>query len=291
MATKKKAPIAVVSSPPKPEAAPEVPLKAPRGTSYMLQVGMITLPVKLSAGARGESVSFTKIHTECLSPMKLQGGAPGTMYCPCCAEYVPPGDIAKGYEVSKGSYVLLTEEEIKEQKPDTDKLIVIDRFVDARDIDPIFFESSHYLSPGEGAKRAYVLVREMLESTGKVALGKATLFGHEHTIILRPFDQGLAVHKMFHLTELGLIDWGVEGVQVTADELKLAGQLIEAMSGRFHPEEYSDRYLANIKALVASKQAGTAPVPAAKQQAAPVAVDLMAALSMSLKAVKKGRAA
>jgi len=290
MASKKRTPIAVVPPKPKPEPVVDVPLKAPRGTSYMLQVGLITLPVKLSAGARAQSVSFNKLHKTCGSPTKQNGGTPGSMFCPTCNDYVPGDDIAKGYMVAKGSYVTLTDEEIEAHKPDTDKLVVIDHFVDAHEIDPIYFESSHYLSPGEGAARAYVLVREMLRKTNKVAIGKATMYGHEHTIILRPFRDGLAVHQMFHNTELGIIDWGVNGVEVKDEELALAGQLIDAMSGEFDASQYHDRYLANIKALVASKQAGTAPVLPAKTAAPAAGMDLMAALSMSVKAAK-GKAA
>jgi DNA end-binding protein Ku len=246
----------------------------------MLSVGLITLPVKLSTGARAETVSFKKLHTSCLSPTKTSE-TKGSMFCPMCNEYVPEDEIAKGYEVSKGNFVILTAEEIEAAKPDTEKLVEIDRFVDASTIDPIWYQSSYYLSPAEGGERAFVLIREMLSRSGKVAVGKATLHGNEHTIILRPFGKGLMVHQMFHETELNVIPFGVDGVVVTDGELELAGKLVEQMSAPFEPKRYHDRYLANIRGVVASKQAGTAPVlPERKQRKAPV--DLMAALSMSL---------
>jgi DNA end-binding protein Ku len=282
---KKKEPTAAV-------ATPKVPLagatgKATRGISLMLQVGLITLPVKLYTGARAESVSFKKIHTTCLSPTKNQE-TPGQMFCPMCQMHVPGEEISKGYEVEKGSYVLLTEEEIVQQKPDTDKLVAIDKFVPAADIDPIYFQSSYYLSPGDIAAggRAFVLIREMLQRADKVALGKATLYGNEHTVILRPFGKGLALHQLYHLTELNTIGFGVDTVEVSAQELALAGSLVEQMSGDFEPEQYHDRYLKNIQELVAAKQAGTAPkLPEKITRTGPV--DLMAALTQSLKVVKK----
>jgi DNA end-binding protein Ku len=284
MASSKKKP-ASVSQPPAPAAIADVPLKAPRGSSLLLQVGLITLPVKLSTGARAETVSFKKLHASCLSPTKTSE-TQGQVWCPVCSEYVPADEVAKGYEVSKGTYVTLTAEEIEAAKPDTDKLVEIDQFVPAESIDPIYYQSSYYLSPDEGGNRAFVLVREMLRRSGKVAMGKATLHGNEHTVILRPFGKGLMLHQMFHVTELNMIPFGVDGVEVSDKEMELAGKLVEQMSGTFQPERFSDRYLANIRELVASKQAGQAPaLPERKKRA--VAVDLMAALSQSLEVVKR----
>lgn len=284
MASKKK--LAAVKTPTSaPSATADAPLKAPRGQSLMLQVGLITLPVRLSTGARGESVSFKKLHSACKSPTK-QNEQKGSMYCPMCAEYVPEDEIAKGYEVSKGNYVILTAEEIEAAKPDTDKLVEIDQFVPASDIDPIYFQSSYYLSPADGGQRAFVLIREMLRAAGKVALGKATLYGNEHTVILRPFNEGLALHQMFHQTELNMIPFGVGGVEISDAEMGLAATLVEQMSGEFEPGRYADRYLSNIRELVASKQAGTAPVlPERKERKAPT--DLLAALSQSVQLARK----
>ena len=265
-------------------AVPEPPQKAPRGVSLMLQVGLITLPIKLSAGARAEGVSFKKLHNACQSPLKMQAN-PGDMFCPVCSATVPSTDIARGYEVSKGSYVMLSETEIEEQKPDTDKLVHIDTFVPAADIDPIFCESSYYLSPGEGGAKPFVLVREMLRKTEKVALGKATLYGHEHTVIMRPYKDCLALHQMFHLTELGTIATGLRGIEVSLQEMDLAVRLVEQMSSDFEPAQYHDRYLENIEALVQSKQAGTSPVIPMKRKE-PVSIDLLAALSQSVEQTK-----
>lgn len=284
MAAKKK-PVAVTAPAAAKSTIADAPLKAPRGTSLMLQVGLITLPVKLSTGARAETVSFKKIHTSCLSPTKTNE-TKGSMYCPMCEEYIPEDEIAKGYEVSKGNFVLLTADEIENAKPDTEKLVEIDRFVPAASIDPIYFQSSYYLTPQEGGEMAFVLLRETMKRTGKVAMGKATLHGNEHTIILRPFEGGLVVHQMFHQTELNVVPFGVDGVQVGDQALELAGKLVEQMSAEFEPTIYHDRYLANIREVVAAKQSGVAPVVVEKK-ARPAGFDLLAALSQSVEVTAK----
>jgi DNA end-binding protein Ku len=280
--------IAVVK--PASTPAPNAPEKATKSIKLVLQVGLIVLPIKLSTGARAEKVAFTKLHGSCRTPLKMQGGSAGTMYCPCCSEYIAPDNIVKGFEQSKGSYVLVTAEEIAAQKPDTEKLVEVDMFVDAAEIDPIYFQESYYISPDDGGAKAFLLVREALRKTRKVAIGKATLFGNEHTVIIRPFGDGLALHLMYHQTELNLVHYPADTTTISEGELKLAGQLIDSMSGKFDASRYSDRYLANIHALVASKAAGQA-VPQIVRKTAKPAMDLMGALAASVKAAKERKAA
>jgi DNA end-binding protein Ku len=275
---------------PAKSALAEAPVKGgSRGLAFQLQVGLISLPVKLYTGARPESVRFHRLHSTCRGQVKNSVESGGA-YCPHCEEHLKSEEVVRGYEVNKGEYVILSEEEIASCKPDTDKLIAIESFVPAADIDPIYFETSYYLNPQEGGARAYVLIRDMLSTAQRMGIGKATLYGNEHTVLLRPFGKGLALHHCFHNTELNMIDFGVGDAEVTHQELKLAQTLMDQMAGRFEPGRYFDRYMANVQELVAAKQDGTARSPVVMQKRAPV-IDLMSALAQSVEIAKQRRSA
>jgi DNA end-binding protein Ku len=279
MASKK---AAKSSAPVSPTIPIQQPAKRGHGTKLVLQVGMISVPIKLHAGARADRLSFRQLHAKCAGKLKMQ-----SMYCPTCEIEVEREDIVKGYEFRPDEYAIITPQELEAQKPATCKEVEVEQFVDASTVDPIYFETSHYITPGDGGARGYILIRDVLVKTAKVAIAKAVLSGNtEHTVLIRPYNDGLALHTLFYQDELKSLPMPVDQISVSGEEMKLATQLVDRMTGAFDPLAYADSYAANVRSLVQAKLNGTAPkVPERKERK--VETDLLAALTASVSTAKK----
>src|SRR3954465_494210 len=153
-------------------------------TGY-LTFGLISMPVRLFAGARSEHISFNMLHRDDLVRVKQQ------LICPAEEKVVERNETVKGYEFRKGEYVVIEPEEIKKIEPKTAKAMEILEFVKADDVDPIYFESSYYLVAEEAGKRPYALLSKALEETEYVAIAKLTMHNREYTVILRPYESGM----------------------------------------------------------------------------------------------------
>src|SRR6185369_13174387 len=196
-------------------------------TGY-LTFGLISMPVRLFSGARGEHVSFHMLHRKDLSRVKQQ------LWCPVDEEVIERSDTVKGYEYRKGEYVVVEPEEIKKIEPKTAKAMEILEFVPTNEVDPVYFESSYYLVPEEAGKRPYALLVKAMQDTNYVAIAKITMHNREYTVILRPQEEGLMLHTMYYENEVRRIeDFGTKNVELKAAELKVAHQLIEALAAKF----------------------------------------------------------
>jgi DNA end-binding protein Ku len=249
-------------------------------TGY-LTFGLISMPVRLFSGARSSGISFHMLHRPDHVRVKQQ------LFCPDEEKVVGRDEIVKGYEYRKGEYVVIEPAEIKKIEPKTAKAMEILEFVKADEVDPIYFESSYYLVPEEPGKRPYALLAQALEETKYVAIAKLTMHNREYTVFLRPHEGGLMLHTMYYEDEVRKVEqFGKPGVEVRESEVKVAHQLIQALSGKFDPGKYHDTFEENVKELIKAHLEGRKVAAVPKPMVAPV-TDLMSALKQSLAQMQK----
>jgi DNA end-binding protein Ku len=249
-------------------------------TGY-LTFGLISMPVRLYSGARGERVSMHMLHRDDLTRIKTQ------LYCPNDERVVDRGEIVKGYEYRKGEYVVVDPEEIKKIQPKTAKAMEILEFVKAEDVDPIYFESSYYLTPEEPGRRPYALLVRALEDSGYLAVARLTMHNREYTCLLRPYNGGLLLHTMYYQNEIRKVEqFGQQDIQIRAGELKVAEQLVQALAAKWDPGKYHDTFEDNLKGLIRAHLEGKEVPAVAKAKPPAPAADLMDALKQSLAQMK-----
>jgi DNA end-binding protein Ku len=235
------------------------------------------MPVRLFAGARSEHISFNMLHRDDLVRVKQQ------LVCPAEDKPIERSDTVKGYEFRKGEYIVIEPEEIKKIEPRTAKAMEILEFVRAEEIDPVYFESSYYMLPEEAGRRPYALLQKAMEDSNFYGIAKLTMHNREYIVILRPKNGGIMLHTMYYKNEVREVEgFGKIDVELKPAELKVAYQLIEALSGDWEPEKYHDTFQENLKKLIEARLEGKEVVAVEKPQKMTPAVDLMAALKESL---------
>jgi DNA end-binding protein Ku len=245
-------------------------------TGY-LTFGLISMPVRLFSGARGERVSFHMLHRDDMTRVKQQ------LYCPNEDRVISRDEIVKGFEYRKGEYVVVEPEEIKKIEPKTAKAMEILEFVKSAEVDPIYFETSYYLQPEEAGRRPYALLSKALEETEYLAIAKLTMHNREYTVILRPYRNGMMLHTMYYKDEVRELDnFGAPDVELKDAEVKVAHQLIEALAAKFEPEKFHDTFQDNLKALIKARLEGEDVTEIEKPKKLAPVVDLMSALKQSL---------
>jgi DNA end-binding protein Ku len=241
-----------------------------------LTFGLISIPVRLFAAARGERVSFNQLHNVCHSRLKQP------LFCPVCNRNVERSEVVKGYECDKDQYVLFSEEELDKIEPPSAHVMEILQFVKLDELDPIYLDSSYYISPEDAGLKAYTLLMKAMQETGYGAIAKLTMHQREHIVIIRPGAKTLSLHTMFYSSEVRNAEAvPIDKVEVKEQEKKLAEQLIQSLAAPFQPEQYRDEYSDNIRALIAAKLQGQEVAQAPQPHLAPV-IDLMDALKKSL---------
>jgi DNA end-binding protein Ku len=208
-----------------------------------------------------------------------------------------PDEIVKGYEIAKGPFVFVEEEELEAlAQYDDSRSIEITRFVDASEVDPIFFDRTYFLVPAQqpAARRPYVLLLNAMTETGMAALGRFVQQGKEKFCLIRPKGDALALETLFLSADVfsqAEIGEAVEEIQVKDAELELARQVIASLAAEFDPADLESEYRGNLRAMLEAKAAGqeiTAPEPVAEE--APV-VDLMEALRRSVEEAQREKPA
>ncbi|HKI01098.1 MAG TPA: Ku protein [Thermoanaerobaculia bacterium] len=251
--------------------------------SGTISFGLVTIPVKLySTGESAAGIQFNMLHKKCGSRLKQQ------YICPVDDEVVGREDMIKGYEYSKGQYVLFTDDELKALVPEPTNAVEIAEFVPIDQVDPIYYEKSYYLGPDKGGDRPYKLLAEAMKQTGRAALARYVARGKDQFVLLRPFEGGLVMQQLRYSDELRpFSEVPIGAADVKEPELKLAVQLIEQIAtDEFKPTEYEDHQRQQVRSLIERKVQGeeisAAPAPAPKAQV----IDLMAALKASLSSAK-----
>ena len=202
-----------------------------------ISFGLVSIPVGLAPAtkpaARSSDVSFRMLHRECGTPIKQK------RYCPVHERDLGPDEIVKGWEVSKGQFVLVEDEELEAlTSHDDSRSIEIARFVDASQVDPIFFDRTYFLVPAQApaARRPYVLLLNAMRETGMAAMGRFVQQGREKLCLIRPKGDALALETLFLSADVysqAEIEEAVEETTVKKPELELAQQVIESLSGDF----------------------------------------------------------
>lgn len=248
-----------------------------------ISFGLVSVPVRLFAAARGEHVSFNQIHDECGGRIKQQ------IFCPQCDRIVERHELQKGYEVEKGVFVTVTPEELKSLEAESSDVMEIQQFVSLSEVDPIYFETSYYSAAEESGKRAYNLLFRGMQRQNLAGIARVTMSGREQIVLVRAYDKGLVLHTLYYPAEVREVsEYGNDTTaEVPAAELNLAEKFMESLQAPFEPSKFQDNYREKVMTLIESKREG---IPAQqrgeKRRLAPV-VDLMTALKESLAAKEK----
>jgi DNA end-binding protein Ku len=241
-----------------------------------ISFGLVSFPVRLFSAARPAAVHFHLLHEKDLSRVKE------VWYCAEEDKPISRAEIVKGYEVSKGEYVVVADEELKKIAPSTATTMDVIQFVKSGDVDPIYFESSYYVAPEEKTAKPYTLFLAALESTRQHAIAKIAMHNREHMVLIRPVEGGLVLHTLFYPGELHAANKSAKPKdKYTAKELELAKNLVEQLSAPFRADQFHDTYRENVERLIEQKQKGEKITPSQPPRKAPV-VDLMEALKRSL---------
>jgi len=250
--------------------------------------GLVSIGVKLYAATEEKDIRFHQVH-------RTDGGRIRyKRVCSVCGEEVAYDDIAKGYDLGGGEMVVLTDEDFADLPLASTRAIDVHQFVPAEQVDPILYNRAYYLEPEEVAAKPYVLLRDALVASNRVAIVKVALRQKEQLATLRVRDGVLVLNTMLWPDEVREADFGFlhEDITVRRQELEMATSLIESMSGDFHAEEYTDEYRAALQRVIDAKVSGQEVVaPPEVEEAPSAAIDLMAALRASVERARAARAA
>jgi len=240
--------------------------------------GLINIPVGMYSAVESSNIDLDMLDKHDNAKIKYQRVNEDT------GEEVAWGDIVKGYKLD-GRYIVLDDEDFDKASPKKSQMIEIDEFVGEEDIDSTFYESPYYLAPKEGGEKAYALLRDALESTGKLAIGTYVMRGRMHVCALKPIGDALVLLRLRFAEEIrDTAELDLPGdVAVKPNELKMAKTLIEQLSTKkFSMAKYKDTYHADLMKLIKLKAKGRA-VPEPKFKLVKTAAkDLMAQLKASL---------
>ncbi len=252
--------------------------------SATVSFGLVSVPVKMfSAGESSAAISFNWLHKKDGARLKQE------YVCSKDGEKVEKDDRIKGYEFTKGSYVLFTPEELKAlEEPRGTGAIEITEFLPSDQVDRIYVDKTYFLGPDKGGERAYKLLADALKKTGRIAIGQWAARGKQYLILVRPMDNGLALEQLRYPEELrSIADVPIPKTEVKKTELDMAIKFIDqGTSEEFKPAAYKDnvrrRILDQIQQKVEGKEITEEPTEAPKTQI----LDLMEALKASLKGGK-----
>ncbi len=253
-----------------------------------IQFGLVTIPVKLYLATESSSIGFNLLHEKDLSRIQMK------IYCPVDDEVIPRSETVRGYEWSKGQYVVVSEEDLESVPLKTVRAIEIEAFVDqaeAEEKGARFVKQAYYLEPDEVGRKAFYLLKSVLAETGKTAICKLVLKDREQLAALNPYANTLLLNTLHWpdevrpLEELNLPEGEIE---IKPAERKMAEQLIASMTGEFNPDEYRDEYREALMGVIEAKVAGQEPQRAAKTEPTRIG-DLMAALEASVAAARETR--
>jgi DNA end-binding protein Ku len=252
--------------------------------SGAISFGLVNIPVKLYSAVSRKTVRFHQLDAESGARVRQKRvGADG--------EEVAYEQIVKGYEIGPDRYVTITPEELESLEPQKTRTIDIEDFVDLEDIDPMFYDHPYYLAPDTGAAKAYRLLVDAMEDSGKVAIARVVLRSKEHLVAIRPRSGVLAMETMLFADEVispdSLDELSGDGEVATSDrELTMAKQLIDSLTSEFEPEKYRDEYRERVLDLIERKAQGETVVIEAPDEAPAKVPDLMAALEASIASAK-----
>jgi DNA end-binding protein Ku len=253
-----------------------------------ISFGLVSIPVKLYSATEEKDVAFHQVHRADGGRIKYK------RTCSIDGEEVAYGDIAKGFELPDGDVVVLTDDDLAELPLTSSREIDVLSFVPLDQVDPIYFAKSYFLEPEAKATKAYVLLRDALEESGRVAIVKVALRRREALATLRVREGVVTLETMLWPDEIRAADFDFLGetVEVRPQELAMAHSLIESLTGDFDPSQFTDQYRAALDSVIQAKVEGRDVVPAPDNADAGTpgkVVDLVAALQASIDAANRRR--
>jgi len=252
-----------------------------------ISFGLVAIPVKLYHAVSKKNVSFNQLDDRTMSRIKLKKVSADT------GDEVPDEHIVKGYEYTKGQYIVVDPDELEPFIPSATHSIDLEEFVELSEIDPVFFDSPYIVAPDKTPK-PYALLARAMEQSGKVAIGRFVMRNKQYVAAIRAIEGRLMLSTMVFADEVvnpGVVEEleALESIEVTDKEAKMAEALVESLTAAFEPDKFRDSYREQVLGLIQKKAAGEEfEVPVAAK-AAPQVVDLMAALEASVKAAKEAR--
>jgi DNA end-binding protein Ku len=249
--------------------------------SGSISFGMVSIPVKLFGATESRDISFNLLHSTCGTRLQQK------RWCPTDELEVPWSETVRGYEYSKGQYVILTEEDFERLPLPSKHTIDLSAFVQEQEIDPVFYERSYYLEPGERAEKPYALLLRALEKKGLTAVASITIRKKEQLCALRPHQGTIMLETLYYPDEVRQ-ERGVDlnSVKLSDRELEMAFTLIDILQKPFDPSEYQDHYREALAELIEAKLEGKEVVNAPPARESRV-LDLADALKRSVEAAKK----
>ena len=254
-----------------------------------INFGLVNIPAGLAVAQQRKDIAFRTLHKECGTPIKQK------RFCPLHERDVEADELVKGWEFSKGQFVIVEESDLEAVALERSHSIDIVKFVSIDEVDPIYFDRTYYLAPASAPaqRRPYVLLLKAMQEANVGAIGKFVLWGKENLCLIRPLGDSLALETLFFAEDIrsrAEVEEAVDETTVQDPELDMARQLVDSLVGDFDPEEFENEYRRELRAMLEAKLAGEEikrPEPVA---AAPV-IDLMDALKQSVAQAQKSKSA
>jgi len=251
-----------------------------------ISFGLLNVPVRMSAATARENIRFRTLHKECHTPLVQK------RFCPQCDREVDYHDTVRGYEYEDNRFVIISDDELETIPVASTKAIEIVDFIKLEEVDPVYYDKTYYLRPGDGGEKPYLILRNAMLETGRVAVAKVTIRQKEHLALVRILDNALAVETMFFPDEVRNIDeLGItkleEKIQIRKEESEMAVKLVENLTSEFNPTKYTDEYKEELLKLIRNKIDGKETKEVTPIAPKPQVLDLMEKLRASVEATKE----
>ena len=256
--------------------------------SGTISFGLVAIPVKLFHAVRRKSISFNQLDERNMARIRYRKVNADT------GDEVGDEHIVKGYEISKGNYVVIDPDELEEFMPSVTKTVDLEEFVDLEEIDPVYFDTAYHLAPDANPK-PYVLLARAMEASGKVGIGRFVMRNKQYTAAIRAEEGRLVMSSLAYADEVVDPDEieelaALDDVEVSDKEVLMAESLVQSLSADFEPEKYRDEYREQVMALIQMRADGEDFVSPEVETDTPKVIDIMAALEASVAAAKESRA-
>ncbi|CAN5138661.1 Ku protein [soil metagenome] len=253
--------------------------------SGTISFGLVSVSVRMFPATESKELRFHSLHREDLTPIAYEKVRRDDR------EPVDPDEIVRGFEIEKGRYVPLEDEDLDRLDIELTHSIDICDFADLDEIDPVFFRQAYYLLPADGAEKPYRLLVRALEETGKVGIAKVVIRNKQHLAAVRPYEGLLVLETMYYADEVRkpeALNGDLGTAKLQKAEVEMAKSLVENLSEPFEPEKLDDNYRKELLDLIRAKAKGR-PLPEPAREEEAEVVDLMAALRESVEGTKKQR--
>jgi DNA end-binding protein Ku len=246
----------------------------------IITFGLVSIPVELSVAARALGIAANLLHGPCQSRIRQQ------WFCPTCERTVPRDELVRGYATS-GGYVVLEDHELEQLEAASSRAIDVVEFVDLGEVNPLYLETSYYVTPQKDTERAYEVLRAALTEARRAAVVRFVVSGRQHYGVVRADDGVLVLHTLYYADEVRAVEATWKRPTPAPEEVRFARQFIEALVKGFDPTKYHDEYRQRLAALIEARAQGQPVTLPAAAPAPPKVVSLVEALRQSVEQVRK----